>query len=209
MKRLTIEGLGPVIEKSEIVAMGETHHGKHEAFFKKFDKHIPKFDGVFYEMPVSDQASIDYYIKTGELDDRLIQFIARAKKEGKDIEVTLTTILSYSRDHDLPIVAIDSSKKETDEYNKKSEHGNYYHKFRSREEDMFQNIIDKVERGKKYLLICGARHLVLGEHHRSGVDSLGTRLENQFNKKLVIIALVNKDQAMPDYVSEFDYILEI
>ncbi len=205
IKPITLAELFAGFDKHQIIALGETHHGKHENVFKELDRFVSNFDEIFYEKPISDQGSLDNYIKTGKLDTRLNELIEGAKYEGKDIRGTLITILNFSRNHQIPIVAIDSSKKQTDVYYKKSEIGNYYHKGDSREEDMFNNIIENCKDGQKYLLICGARHLTLGKHNRSNVDTLGTRLQNKFGDKLLRVALVS-DQ-IEHYIQDFDYYL--
>lgn len=204
MEKTTLVKLSKNFDKYEIISFGETHHGKHEKIFKELNKYVNSFDGIFYEQPISDQGSLNYYIETGNLDTRLTEYLERAKKEGNDIKQTLTTIMDFSRNHNLPLIAIDSSKKQTDVYRHKSDIGNYYHKENSREEDMFNNIIENVQARKRWLLICGARHLALGKHWRSNDNTLGTRLFNRFGNKFLRTALVSGD-IIEDYIQDFDY----
>ena len=167
-------------------------------------------DGVFIESPVSDQKSIDYYANTGKFDEKMLSLIKGAKKEGKDIKKTLQAILNYGKNFNKPIIAIDSSKKQNRIYQNKSKHGYYFHKGKSREEDMYTNILDRYKDGEHWILICGAKHLELGNHHRSGAETLGTRLKKHYGDDFIRIALITnndsteKIQSAKGYLAGFD-----
>lgn len=178
----------------KLIAIGETHHGLHTSFFKELGNYINQFNGVFIEMPVSDQPSVEHCLNNGDFDDRLWGLITGAKSEGKDIEGTTKAILDYGKT--VPIICIDSSKQQTAIYKNKSGHGYYFHKGYSREEDMFNNIHERYKESERWILINGARHLEIGKHQVSKVDTLGTRLMEKFGNELYRICLItNEDSA--------------
>jgi cephalosporin hydroxylase len=99
-------------------------------------------------------------------------------------------ILNKIRELNIRVVCIDSSKIKTNEYKTKSAHGYYFFRGESRDEDMFNNIINQYNAHPgKYVVICGSNHLVEGEHFRSGKDTLGTRLKNTIPDKSKLIIL--------------------
>ncbi|OGK51756.1 hypothetical protein A3B02_02400 [Candidatus Roizmanbacteria bacterium RIFCSPLOWO2_01_FULL_42_14] len=188
---MTLDNFLNIFKDRKIVAFGETHHGQHTSFFNKLSNNLDRFNGVFLEMPVSDQPSVNYYLKNGNFDDRLKGLIAGAMGEGKDIESTTKAILDYGKI--VPIVCIDSSKKQDDIYKNKSIHGYYFHKGNSRDEDMFKNIVEKYKEGERWVLISGAKHLELGSHHRSHEKTLGTRLKERFGEELFRVCLTTNE----------------
>lgn len=87
------------LQNKKVIAIGETHHGQQKSFFKELGNYLDQFSGVFLEMPVSDQPSIDHYLNNGDFDDKLRGLIDGAKNEGKDIETTTRVILNYGKNY--------------------------------------------------------------------------------------------------------------
>lgn len=185
---MTLGELLKTNKDKKILAFGETHHGQHTAFFKELDNYIDQFNGVFLEMPVSNQSSVDYYVKNDNFDEKLGMLIEGARKEGKDIEETTRTIMNYGKK--VPIVCIDSSKAKTQTYNNKSSNGYYFHKNNSRDEDMFESIVNRYKPDQKWILINGARHLEVGKHQTRSDSNLGTRLIEKFGDSLLRTCLI-------------------
>jgi len=101
-------------------------------------------------------------------------------REGKNIKNTILFILDFAKDNNLPIFCIDSSKIQTNEYNKASLYGRWFLKSESRDEDMFGKIVENHGEGENIVIFCGANHLSENLHFRTGKETLGSRLKNKF-----------------------------
>ncbi len=93
----------------------------------------------------------------------------------------------------MPVVCVDSSKVKTDGYCKKAKHGYYFLRGESRDEDMFMNIMKSIKEKEKWLMLCGARHLLNEIHHRTGKKTLGAWLRGELNDLKIIILGENLD----------------
>jgi hypothetical protein len=179
-----------LFEINDIVALGETHGKDDEAILSFIEQFSSQLKGVFFEEPVNLQQAFDLFLETGEISDDLEDLFDGAKKEGKDIRDGILKLLTRLKELSLRVMCIDSSKIQTDEYNKKSQHGYYFLKGESRDEDMFNNIMNYYGNNPgKFLVICGANHLMEGKHFRTGKDTLGTRLKNVLPEKTESIIL--------------------
>ncbi|MDA8611446.1 hypothetical protein N9L18_01110 [Candidatus Pacebacteria bacterium] len=173
--------------KIKLFAYGEAHHGTHNDEIKKVLNQSKNINGIFLEMSVSFQKHFDEYIKTGIFSDRIEQYIRGASKEGNDIRNQLELIFNFSKDNNVPLIFIDSSKEEEGDYQKKSSIGNWYLKGESRDEDMFNTIKEYVEKSPGgYVLFAGSNHLVNGVHGRSNSVSLGQRLKDWLEEEVKI-----------------------
>jgi hypothetical protein len=148
-----------LLEKRDIVVLGETAHGRHYKtildFFEKFGSHI---DRIFLELPVDYQDSVDEYVSTGKVDEPLEAFFIGAEKEGKNVR-GLLKIFDKAKENGREIACFDSSKTKTEEYRHESKRGHYFLRGQSRDEDMLENVQRQYEqRPGKYLLIVGANH---------------------------------------------------
>jgi hypothetical protein len=187
-----VEKLKDYFNDVDFLALAETRHGSHSKTISLFlEKFISKIDGVFIELPINYQSSIDRYIKTGEVDESLERFFIGAQGEGKDVRSELLHLFKKCEEFHKSIICIDSSKIPTEEYKNKSKHENYFLKGNSRDEDMFNTIKNYYqEHPGKYLIIAGENHIKKGKHVRSEKDTLGVRLAQLFsnNYKSVLMA---------------------
>ena len=78
---------------------------------------------------------------TGIFPERIEKHIKGASKEGNNIRGELELLFNYSKDNNIPIICIDSSKTKTEKYKNESEIGKWYLEGESRDEDMFNNVI--------------------------------------------------------------------
>ena len=179
-----------LFEINDIVALGERHGKDDETILSLLEQFSSKITAVFCEEPVSLQPSIDLYLKTGEISQELESLFNGAEKEGKNIRIGMLKILDRLKQYNIKIICVDSSKNKTDEYKNKSLQGHYYLKRESRDEDMFNNIMNYYRANSgKYVVICGASHLAEGEHLHGGNETLGTRLKKTMPDKIESIIL--------------------
>lgn len=172
-------------DKVNIIALAETHHGEHFDVINDFlDKFMPHLNGIFVELPVDYQSSINNYIETGKVDETLEDFFMGAHKEGNEIRGWLEIFDKIKRNKKM-VICIDSSKIQTNEYRKKSDEGYYFLRGDSREEDMFFNLKNYyMKHIGKYLLIAGASHIRKEGHlYAGGKNNLGNRLSQFFGDK--------------------------
>jgi hypothetical protein len=162
----------------KIFALGEAHHGTHKKEILSVLSES-NFDAIFYELPSDFKEFVDSYIETGIFSDRLERYIEGASREGNDVRGNLELLFDYSKDNNVPIICIDSSKTKTNEYNNESQIGKWYLKGESRDEDMFNNVKDYLEDNSgNFLLIAGINHLKDDIHFRSKTGTLGKRLRD-------------------------------
>ncbi|KKQ35394.1 MAG: hypothetical protein US50_C0016G0024 [Candidatus Nomurabacteria bacterium GW2011_GWB1_37_5] len=178
------------IDKKEIIVLAENRHGLHDDVILTFlDKYLNFLDGVLLELPIDFQDSINTYVNSGKIDDKLERYFNGAEREGKNIR-GLLKIIDKVKKANKTLACIDSSKVQTSQYYTPSKHGYYFLKGESRNEDMFENINWYLnEKPGKYLIIAGAKHVEKGKHFRSGDDTLGARLENKYRGRYVAIFL--------------------
>ena len=163
--------------ENTIYAYGETHHGTHNNQINIILV-SKEFDAIFFEFPNDYQKFFDDYVNTGMMAERMKQTVEGASREGNDIEEELDILRKFSKEKNIPIVCIDSSKTKQGDYINKSEIGHWYLRSKSRDEDMFINIKSYLEDHKgNFLLLVGAGHLKDGLHERSREITLGTRLK--------------------------------
>lgn len=181
--------LNDILNKNlKLIAFGETYHGVHEVVIKEIVSHISNFSTIFIEKPISMQPSIDEYIHTENISERLESHIQNSAKEGKDVRKTTLMILDVARLKKIPIFCVDSSKIKTGEYAIESTTGKYFLHGSSRDEDMFVNM--KKMMGKdKSIFFGGFQHLVNGIHFRSGEKTLGSRLHEEYGDKFYSCAI--------------------
>ncbi|MFA7216464.1 MAG: hypothetical protein WC095_00560 [Candidatus Paceibacterota bacterium] len=181
-------------EKADIVVLAENFHGTHdEEIICVLDKHSDQIRGLFLELSVSYQSSVDLYMEKGEIDQSLERYFLGAQKESKDIRGILK-MLDKLKELGKPVICIDSSKVAIDEYKTKSEHGYYFLRGESRDEDMSDNINNYYQENPgKYFVIVGGAHVEDGKHFRTGKDTLGTRLKNNLEEKYLTVYLKSKE----------------
>jgi hypothetical protein len=180
------------LAQNDIIAIGE-HHGNHFDLYKIMMEYLDQFDGIFWEERNNYQSSIDDYIKTGEFDDLMKEHFEGARKEGSEVEENSRLILDSARAVGIPVICVDSSGVKTERYNKRSKTGYYFLAGESRDEDMYNNVLDyyKAHPGK-YLLINGGAHLFNGPYFRDGTDTLGKRLKSNSDIKTYTYLLVHE-----------------
>jgi len=172
-----------------ILVIGESHHGTHLKTIKGIFDDLSHLDKIFIELPISHQNSVDSYLETSNLDDILNKTFKGALKEGNNIKDTILFILDFARKHNISVFCIDSSKFQTDEFNKVSSHGRWFLRGESRDEDMFNNFVENYDKNEKVIVVCGANHLVDSLHFRTGLETFGTKLKNKFGGGLEKIIL--------------------
>jgi hypothetical protein len=179
-----------LFEKFDVVALAESWHGKHDKTIIIFlGQFLDQINGVFLELPINYQKSIDNYLVGGEIDQGLEDLFVGAEKEGKNIR-GLLTILDKIRTGQKSAICFDSSKTPQGEYQNPSNYGRYFLRGKSRDEDMY-NILQEHRKKNpgKYLLINGSNHLALGRHPRSGDITLGQRLHDTYGEKFTEIIM--------------------
>ena len=175
--------------KPILIGLGEMDHGVHTEILKQLLNNLDSVNGIFLEYPVGYQNSINEYIKSGILDQNLTQLLAGAESEGKNLKQTLTVILDFAKKKRVPVICIDSSKVQTNEYDKKSDIGYWFLRGGSRDEDMFENIIKTYREGEEWVVLCGATHLMTEIHLRTGKKTLGAKLKEKFGEHFSYIIL--------------------
>lgn len=192
-KLMTIHDfLAKILSQVDLIAFGETHHGQHSDVFKQMSQEMYKFTGLFLEEPVNYQNSINTFLKTGVFDKQLEKQIEGAAKEGKDIRQDFLLWKEATKNGELPVICIDSSKERVGDYQHESNIGHYFLKGRSREEDMYENVIDELrKRGGKWCLVGGSQHIKYGIHYRSGDITLGKRLKDALGNQFYNVCLWN------------------
>lgn len=174
-----------LFENHDVVVLGETFHGKHsETILNFLNTFGPQINHVFIEMPADYQDSVDKYIASGEVDEKLEDFFAGAAKEGKSVK-DLLKIFSKAKEIKKEITCFDSSKIQEGEYQKISKRKNekYFLRGESRDEDMFVSFQRRYEQFPgKYLLIVGANHSKEGKYP-DGDKRLGERLKEVFGER--------------------------
>ncbi len=185
--RELIEKVSPGVE---VIALGESHHGAHHEVFNEVFTRMDKFDGIFLEMPVNFQEEIDSFIKTGRFGEILERHIAGAAREGKEIREDLLLFREVAVMGKLPIVCIDSSKTKQGNYQQESNIGHYFLRGKSRDEDMYMVVKEKLSAvGGKWFLVSGLNHVNYGRNFRSGDITLGSRLKRDLGDRFYNIGL--------------------
>ncbi|MBI4158534.1 MAG: hypothetical protein HY505_02885 [Candidatus Yanofskybacteria bacterium] len=174
---------------TKILALGEAPHGANLDEIKKNLESRDNLSGIFLEHPVNYQDSINSYLQNKNLDEKIRGFWERCAKGGNDIKDIDMYILDFAFDRKIPVVCIDSSKTQTDEYNKKSNIGYWFLRGESRDEDMFENIIKIYNKNEEWVVLCGATHLTTEIHPRSGLKTLGARLKEKFGENFSYLVL--------------------
>ncbi len=194
--------------KADIVVLAETFHGTHDKTIISFlKKYLPILSGVFVEIPVNYQSSVDLYMETGTVDENLNGHFEGAEREGKNTR-GLLKIFNTVKASGKKIICIDSSKIQTSEYAKKSKLGYYFLRGNSRDEDMFNNINDYYNHNQgKYAVIAGERHIVKGKHFRSGEDTLGTRLNSAFLGKYISVVMGSTETITDEERKDHDHVI--
>lgn len=179
-----------LFERYDVVALAESAHGEHDETTLKFlDEFIEKIDAVFIELPINYQQSIKYYFDNGQVDEALEQLFVGAEKEGKNIR-GLLNILDKIKLAQKNVVCFDSSKVPEGEYKNPSNYGRYFLKGKSRDDDMFNLVIDRMRTNPgKYLLIGGENHYSLGMHPRSGDATLGQKIHDALGERFISLNL--------------------
>ena len=177
--------------KAEIVALGETHHGLHNDAIRKFLASAPQFKGIFREEAQDYQESVNTYLSTGKLDSEFEGLFERSVARGSPPSIRERDImlLDYARRNKLPVICVDSSKVQTEKYNKKSPFGYWFIAGESRDEDMFNSIKEHLKEGERWLFIGGYEHLKEGPHFRTGLRTLGDQLKEYLGDGYKFIVL--------------------
>jgi len=174
---------------TKIFALGEAPHGAHLDKIKKILEGKDNLSGIFLEHPINYQDSINSYLQNKEIDEQLQKYWGRCMKEGNDIKSVDIYLLNFSLERKIPIICIDSSKVQTNEYDKKSDIGYWFLRGGSRDEDMFENIIKTYREGEEWVVLCGATHLMTEIHLRTGKKTLGAKLKEKFGEHFSYIIL--------------------
>ena len=181
--------------KPILIGLGEMDHGVHTEILKQLLNNLDSVNGIFLEYPVGYQNSINEYIKSGILDQNLTQLLAGAESEGKNLKQTLTVILDFARKKRVPVICIDSSKEKNEMYFSKSKYGSYFLRSGSRDEDMYLNIVENLEkRSGTWIIIAHAAHLDFSFDMHKDDPSLGKRLNTQMERKFFNICLLKNSQ---------------
>lgn len=197
-------------ERADIVALGETGHGKHAeavgAFLKQFG---PVLTGIFVEFPVNEQPDTDHYMATGEIQGELRHTIEGARREGKDIEAQTRALLDGARTHQVPVFCIDSSKVETEEYFDQIPRnlGYYFSKTGTRNGDMSEAILAQYKKAPgKYVVIGGSWHFENGYDRLAHDSTVSTRLREVLGEKYTNVLLVAGDTPTDNEVDYDDVV---
>lgn len=137
----------------------------------------------------SHQDSVNLYLKTLDVDEVLNKTFEGALKEGNNIKDTILFVLNYANTKNIPVFCIDSSKIQTEDYNKISPHGRWFLKGESRDEDMFNNFVKHFDQDDNAIVFCGANHLSEGLHFRTGKETFGTKLKTKFSDDIEVLIL--------------------
>jgi hypothetical protein len=179
--------------KADIVVLAENiGHGKHSdtiiPFLEQFKKQIK---GVFVELSIDLQPSIDTYMNTGEVNNKLEYLFQGALKEGKDLRAGTLALFDKAKELNIKVFCYDASKRETTEYNRRAKYGYWFIKGECRDEDMFNNVIDyyKTHSGK-YLVIVGSHHMG-NENFEGDYKNFGPRLKEELADKCVSVRMTN------------------
>ena len=173
----------------KIFALGEAPHGANLDKIKEILENRDNLSGIFLEHPINYQGSINSYLQNKKVDEKLQGFWGRCIKEGNDIKSVDMYLLDFSFERKIPVVCVDSSKTQTDEYNKKSDIGYWFLRGESRDEDVFENIIRTYHEGEEWIVLCGAGHLITGINPRSGKKTLEARLKERFGEEFSYLVL--------------------
>ena len=177
--------------KPILIGLGEMDHGVHTEILKQLLNNLDSVNGIFLEYPVGYQNSINEYIKSGILDQNLTQLLAGAESEGKNLKQTLTVILDFAKKKRVPVICIDSSKEKNEMYFSKSKYGSYFLRSGSRDEDMYLNIVENLEkRSGTWIIIAHAAHLDFSFDMHKDDPSLGKRLKEKLANKFFGICLL-------------------
>lgn len=202
------EKISEYLEKADLVVLAETHHGTHfETLARIIDSCAGKLSGIFLELPVTYQASLETYVMTNQVDELLKRFMAGAQAEGKDIS-GLVLLLDAARRNSLEVMCIDSAKIPGGEYQSRSSYGSYFLRGSSRDEDMFENIQRAMHiKPGKYLAVAGAAHVEQGRHHATGDDTLGARLSRALSDKVVTILLGTSEAVLQENMHDYTAVI--
>ena len=194
------------LDKYNLVGFGERGHGQHRLAIQEIAENLFRFKGLFWELPVDFQKSVNLFLESEQIDDRFNRYFQGAAKEGNNVETDTITILKAAKKYNSSIWCIDSSKVLNEEYQTKSLHGYYFLRGESRNEDMFENIVRVTKDGnEKWCILCGCQHLRYGKHFRSGDDTLGNRLKKKYSNKFINVCLANEgENILEDVQGEFD-----
>ena len=205
------EAIKNYFEKADLVALGESSHGTHTEIVMTFLNNFGEIiDGFFIEIPIDEQKDIDEYISTGNINQRLTSHFAGALKEGKDVKGNLVAIMDKLKELGKPLICVDSPKKETDEYKKKTppKQGYYFLKGESRDDDMCENILAYMdEHPGKYLFMGGSWHLEKGKDRITGLDSLDERLRNALDEKYLSVLMTHEEGIDDSKLEDYDEVL--
>jgi len=175
----------------KIIGLGETHHGQHDQVLKQLLSNVQDLNGIFWEQPIDYQSSIDHFLETGELDEKLSGEINGARKEGKEITEGYNLIRDFALKNNWPVVCIDSSKAKIGDYKNESKFGRYFLRGNSRDEDMAEEVLRVFEEKEgNWVIIGGFQHLKYGKHFRTGETTLGSRLKEKLGEKFTNVCLL-------------------
>jgi hypothetical protein len=122
-KEIPIEEL---FKQFDIVILGETYHGTHtDEILSILERSHSLIRGVLIELPVDYQDDVDAYMESGQVTEALESYFKGAEREGKNVRGILK-IFDFLKLNEKSITCIDSSKKQTSEYNTRSTHGHYF-----------------------------------------------------------------------------------
>jgi len=175
------------MEDKKIIVLGESHHGKHVDDILQAIEDNPKVKGIFIELPVDYQKSVDEYLENGKVNNVLNNFFKNASREGNEVR-NMLKIFDKANNKNISIICIDSSKTRTNKYNEKSSYGYYFLRGESRDDDMFLNIKEYYEENPaNYIVIVGAGHFLTDTDERTGDESLGKKMKDYFSNKLDVV----------------------
>lgn len=182
--------LRKIINTTDIIAFGETHHGQPWDVFKQISVKVDNFNGLFLEEPINYQDSINNFLNTGVFNEQLEKQIEGAAREGKNIRQDFFLWRAATRNGELPVICIDSSKEKMRDYQHESTIGHYFLRGKSRDEDMYENVIEEFrEREGRWCLVGGSQHIKYGIHFRSGCITLGKRLKEALGNRFYNVCL--------------------
>lgn len=183
-----------IFQRADIIALGETNHGKHLQVFKQLrlldDEIKDKISGIFVELPADMQTSVDYYMESGIFDKHMDDLIEGAAEEGKKFRDMLMCIFDFAREQKISVICVDSKKIPDKECkNKDPAIPFWYMKGKSRDEDMFNAIVKNYKKRKgKWLFIAHLGHA----GYRSEYHSAGNYFKEEFGNNYYSACLINK-----------------
>ncbi len=189
---------------ADIVVLGEDiEHGSHDSTIMSFIESFgSQLKGIFVEISVSYQPSIDQYLETGIFDERLEDFFSGAEREGKMLKKSLLHLLGAAKERSIKVICYDASKEFSETTPTRARHGYYFLSGECRDEDMFSNVQTMTTRCPgKYLVIIGGHHLS-HENFEGDFKNFGERIKEAFGSRCITVRMTDEAHVLDASQSE-------